>query len=53
MAAELVEAKVSERRWRGLGPAGGAVRTAPRSQPGGRAEGCGSAGRPGRDRDAG
>lgn len=52
MAAELVEAKVSERRRRGLGPAGGAVRTAPRSQPGGRAEGCGSAGRPGRDRDA-
>jgi hypothetical protein len=36
MAAELVEAKVSEREWLRPGQAGGGVRTAPRRELGGR-----------------
>lgn len=44
MAAELVEAKVSEREWLWPGQAGGGVRTAPRRELGRRGAGCGGAG---------
>lgn len=53
MAAELVEAKVSERRRRRGPGGGGAVRGAPHSWRGGRGAACGAAGRRGRDPDAG
>lgn len=53
MAAELVEAKVSERRWLGPGRAAVMVRTASRSEPGGRGAGYGGAGWRWCDPDAG
>lgn len=53
MAAELVEAKVSEGEWLQPGQAGGGVRTAPRRELGGRGAGCGAAGWRGCDQDAG
>lgn len=50
MAAELVEAKVSEREWLWPGQAGGGVRTAPRRELGRRGAGCGGAGGDGETR---